>query len=139
MASTLETTSCTALPKTFTRRPLDYTICDCEEDKANPNWVDSYAACSAPSVEGGSGSVSLNHLSSGGLILGVGLGDSADAEFTSFEKNKEDRIRAAKLEGLDILVGLWRGERFSCSWKYYEVRNVQFLPLAYDHLGFRFG
>ena len=111
MASTLETTSCTALPKTFTRRPLDYTICDCEEDKANPNWVDSYAACSAPSVEGGSGSVSLNHLSSGGLILGVGLGDSADAEFKSFDKNREDRICAAILdEGLDILVW-WRVRR----------------------------
>jgi alkanesulfonate monooxygenase SsuD/methylene tetrahydromethanopterin reductase-like flavin-dependent oxidoreductase (luciferase family) len=73
--------------------------------------------------------VSLDHLSAGRLVLGVGLGDPADMEFTSFGENSEDRIRAAKLdEGLEILVGLWRGERFSYQGEYYAVENVQFLP-----------
>lgn len=73
--------------------------------------------------------VSLDHLSNGRLTLGVGLGDPADVEFTSLGENGEDRTRAAKLdEGLDVLVGLWRGESFSYLGKQYEVRNVQFLP-----------
>lgn len=73
--------------------------------------------------------VSLDHLSNGRLTLGVGLGDPADVEFTSLGENGEDRTRAAKLdEGLEVLVGLWRGESFSYLGKHYEVRNVQFLP-----------
>lgn len=73
--------------------------------------------------------VSLDHLSAGRLILGVGLGGPADMEFRSFGENSEDRIRAAKLdEGLDMLVGLWRGEQFSYQGEYYAVQNVQFLP-----------
>lgn len=73
--------------------------------------------------------VSVDHLSNGRLTLGVGLGDPADVEFTSFGENGEDRIRAAKLdEGLEVLVGLWRGEPFSYLGKHYEVQNVQFLP-----------
>ena len=72
---------------------------------------------------------SLDHLSKGRLTLGVGLGDPADVEFTSLGENGEDRTRAAKLdEGLEVLVGLWRGESFSYLGKHYEVRNVQFLP-----------
>jgi alkanesulfonate monooxygenase SsuD/methylene tetrahydromethanopterin reductase-like flavin-dependent oxidoreductase (luciferase family) len=73
--------------------------------------------------------VSIDHLSNGRLTLGVGLGDPADVEFTSFGENGEDRIRAEKLdEGLEVLVGLWSGEPFSYLGKHYEVRNVQFLP-----------
>lgn len=73
--------------------------------------------------------VSVDHLSNGRLILGVGLGDPAEVDFSSFGENAEDRIRAAKLdEGLEILVGLWRGESFSYVGKHYELRNVRFLP-----------
>jgi len=73
--------------------------------------------------------VSIDHLSNGRLTLGVGLGDPVDVEFTSLGENGEDRIRAAKLdEGLEVLVGLWRGEPFSYLGKHYELRNVQFLP-----------
>ena len=73
--------------------------------------------------------VSIDHLSHGRLTFGVGLGDPVDLEFTSLGENGEDRIRAAKLdEGLEVLVGLWRGEPFSYPGKHYEMRNVQFLP-----------
>ncbi len=58
--------------------------------------------------------VSIDHLSKGRLTLGVGLGDPAEVEFTSLGENGEDRVRAEKLdEGLEVLVGLWRGEPFS--------------------------
>lgn len=77
--------------------------------------------------------VSIDHLSNGRLTLGVGLGDPADAEFTSLGENGEDRTRAAKLdEGLEVLVELWRGESFSYLGKHYEVRNVQFLPRPFQ-------
>ncbi len=77
--------------------------------------------------------VSIDHLSNGRLTLGVGLGDPADAEFTSLGENGEDRVRAAKLdEGLEVLVGLWGGESFSYLGKHYEVRNVQFLPRPFQ-------
>jgi len=73
--------------------------------------------------------VSIDHLSNGRLTLGVGLGEPADVDFTSLGEDGDDRTRAAKLdEGLEVLVGLWRGEPFSYLGKHYEVRNVQFLP-----------
>lgn len=73
--------------------------------------------------------VSVDHLSNGRLTLGVGLGDPADVEFTPFGEDSEDRVRAAKLdEGLEILAGLWSGERFSFQGRHWSIRNVQFLP-----------
>ena len=77
--------------------------------------------------------VSIDHLSGGRLILGVGLGDPASVEFESFGESSVDQIRAAKLdEGLDMLVGLWRGEAFSYQGQHYTARNVQFLPRAFQ-------
>jgi alkanesulfonate monooxygenase SsuD/methylene tetrahydromethanopterin reductase-like flavin-dependent oxidoreductase (luciferase family) len=77
--------------------------------------------------------VSIDHLSNGRLTFGVGLGDPADVEFTSLGENGDDRTRAAKIdEGLEVMVGLWRGELFSYLGKHYEVRNVQFLPRPFQ-------
>lgn len=71
----------------------------------------------------------IDHLSGGRLVLGVGLGDPVDAEFTPFGEDSEARARAAKLdEGLEILAGLWSGERFSYKGRYTTVQAVQFLP-----------
>ena len=73
--------------------------------------------------------VSVDHLSGGRLILGVGLGDPVDVDFKCFGEDTEDRVRAAKLdEGLEMLVGLWSGERFNHEGRYWSARNVQFLP-----------
>lgn len=72
--------------------------------------------------------VTLDLLSNGRLILGVGLGWS-DQEFEAFGEAGEPRIRAEKLdEGLDILAGLWRGEPFSFHGKHYQVRDLCFQP-----------
>jgi len=73
--------------------------------------------------------VSLDHLSNGRLILGVGLGDPPDADFEAFGEDSTERVRAEKLdEGLEILTGLWSGEAFSFRGKHYTIDNALFLP-----------
>jgi len=72
--------------------------------------------------------VTMDHLSNGRLILGVGLGWS-DQEFEVFGENSEARIRAEKLdEGLEVLAGLWSGETFSFSGKHFQVKEACFTP-----------
>jgi alkanesulfonate monooxygenase SsuD/methylene tetrahydromethanopterin reductase-like flavin-dependent oxidoreductase (luciferase family) len=57
--------------------------------------------------------VTLDHLSNGRLVLGVGLGDSPETSFTHFGEVTDTRQRARMLdEALDVLVGLWSGEPF---------------------------
>jgi alkanesulfonate monooxygenase SsuD/methylene tetrahydromethanopterin reductase-like flavin-dependent oxidoreductase (luciferase family) len=75
--------------------------------------------------------VTLDHLSDGRLVLGVGLGGDIFGEITAFDGPLDDKTRAAMLEeGLAILLGLWSGEKFSFEGKYYTVRETQFLPAA---------
>lgn len=73
--------------------------------------------------------VTLDHLSNGRLILGVGLGYPRDSEFEDFGEEGDDKVRADKLdEALDVIVGLWSGEPFSYSGKHFQVRECTFLP-----------
>lgn len=75
--------------------------------------------------------VSLDHLSGGRLILGVGLGEPPDAEFAQFGEETDAKIRAAKLdEGLDVLTGLWSGKPFRYQGKHYQLQKTTFLPPA---------
>jgi alkanesulfonate monooxygenase SsuD/methylene tetrahydromethanopterin reductase-like flavin-dependent oxidoreductase (luciferase family) len=72
--------------------------------------------------------VTLDHLSNGRLILGVGLGYS-DVEFDTFGEDSNHKGRAEKVdEGLDVLVGLWSGETFNYSGRHYRIKDAQFLP-----------
>ncbi|MFW9992596.1 MAG: LLM class flavin-dependent oxidoreductase [Candidatus Odinarchaeota archaeon] len=72
--------------------------------------------------------VSLDHLSNGRLIFGAGLGFSP-REFTDFGEESNLRIRGQKLdEALEVLTGLWSGERFSFQGKHYRVTDARFLP-----------
>jgi alkanesulfonate monooxygenase SsuD/methylene tetrahydromethanopterin reductase-like flavin-dependent oxidoreductase (luciferase family) len=71
----------------------------------------------------------LDHLSRGRLILGVGLGFPPDAEFGLLGEDPDDRVRAARLdEGLDVLARLWSGELVDHDGAHYHVRETQFLP-----------
>lgn len=75
--------------------------------------------------------VSIDHLSSGRLTLGVGLG--TPVEFETFGENSENKFRAAKLdEGLQILAGLWKGEPFKYHGSAYQVERVQFQPGSFQ-------
>jgi probable F420-dependent oxidoreductase len=71
---------------------------------------------------------SLDHLSSGRLILGVGIGHQP-AEFSRFGEEADARVRGRMLdEGLEVLTGLWSGEPFSFSGEYYQVERALLLP-----------
>jgi alkanesulfonate monooxygenase SsuD/methylene tetrahydromethanopterin reductase-like flavin-dependent oxidoreductase (luciferase family) len=74
-------------------------------------------------------SVTLDHLSGGRLILGVGLGDPAATEFGALGEPTDAVIRAEMLdEGLEILAGLWTGQPFMFEGKHFQVRDALFFP-----------
>src|SRR5512143_2397569 len=69
---------------------------------------------------------SLDHLSKGRLIFGVGLGYQA-LDFEAFGEEADPKIRGDKLdEGLEVLTKLWSGKRFTFQGEHYRVRNVKF-------------
>jgi alkanesulfonate monooxygenase SsuD/methylene tetrahydromethanopterin reductase-like flavin-dependent oxidoreductase (luciferase family) len=71
--------------------------------------------------------VTLDQLSGGRLVLGVGSG--IGDEFPPFGEEGDLRRRASMLdEGLDVLTGLWRGEPFSYRGEHYRLSDVTFLP-----------
>jgi alkanesulfonate monooxygenase SsuD/methylene tetrahydromethanopterin reductase-like flavin-dependent oxidoreductase (luciferase family) len=71
----------------------------------------------------------LDVLSRGRVILGVGIGSPAYGDFGIFHEPTGDRERAELLdEGLDVLAGLWTGKRFSYQGRHYTVDPVRFSP-----------
>jgi alkanesulfonate monooxygenase SsuD/methylene tetrahydromethanopterin reductase-like flavin-dependent oxidoreductase (luciferase family) len=78
--------------------------------------------------------VTIDQLSNGRLILGVGLGDTGEAimpdvSFTHFNELKNAKERAHMLdEALDVLVGLWSGEPFHYGGQYFQIKEITFLP-----------
>lgn len=70
----------------------------------------------------------LDQLSNGRLILGVGLGAS-EHDFEHVSEVSDYRLRAQRTdEALSILDGLWRGEPFSYNGEHFQVDDLQFLP-----------
>jgi alkanesulfonate monooxygenase SsuD/methylene tetrahydromethanopterin reductase-like flavin-dependent oxidoreductase (luciferase family) len=73
--------------------------------------------------------VTLDHLSGGRLVLGVGLGSDYDGEYHDFGEPTDARVHGEMLnEGLAVLTGLWSGEQFSYQGQQYQLSQVQFLP-----------
>jgi alkanesulfonate monooxygenase SsuD/methylene tetrahydromethanopterin reductase-like flavin-dependent oxidoreductase (luciferase family) len=72
----------------------------------------------------------LDRLSGGRLILGVGLGgDRFAGEFSKTGEQLDDRVRGEMLdEALEILTAAWSGEPVNHRGKHYLVDDVQFLP-----------
>lgn len=73
--------------------------------------------------------VTLDQLSGGRLILGVGIGGDWFGDYSRFGEPADDRTHGAQLdEALAVLEGLWSGEPFSFAGAHYTVDNAQFLP-----------
>ena len=74
--------------------------------------------------------VTLDRLSGGRVILGVGLGSPDYGDFGIFHEPTAARERAARLdEGLEVLAGLWTGERFSYQGRHFTLDPVRFSPV----------
>jgi alkanesulfonate monooxygenase SsuD/methylene tetrahydromethanopterin reductase-like flavin-dependent oxidoreductase (luciferase family) len=72
----------------------------------------------------------LDVLSGGRLIIGVGIGSPTHADFGIFHEVTGERERGAQLdEGLEIMAGLWSGERFVFRGEHYQVDPVRFTPV----------
>jgi alkanesulfonate monooxygenase SsuD/methylene tetrahydromethanopterin reductase-like flavin-dependent oxidoreductase (luciferase family) len=73
---------------------------------------------------------SLDVLSGGRLILGVGLGgDRFAGELSKTGEELDDRVRGQMLdEALKILLAAWSGEPVNHRGRHYLVDEVQFLP-----------
>ena len=73
--------------------------------------------------------VTLDHLSNGRLVLGVGLGEPPEGDFATFGEDPNPRVRAGKLdEGIEILLRLMSGEPVHFQGTYYQVEGATFLP-----------
>ena len=67
---------------------------------------------------------SLDVLSNGRLILGVGIGDGA-ASFEAFGESGDARVRAEKLdEALEIITRLWSGQELTHRGKHFVLEKV---------------
>ena len=73
--------------------------------------------------------VSLDRLSGGRLVLGVGIGLGA-REWDDLGEETDQKMRGAMLdEALDVVTGLWQGTPFSYDGAFYRVTDAQFLPV----------
>jgi alkanesulfonate monooxygenase SsuD/methylene tetrahydromethanopterin reductase-like flavin-dependent oxidoreductase (luciferase family) len=73
--------------------------------------------------------VTLDHLSNGRLILGVGLGDDLFHEFSAFG-HELDAVKRGRMldEALEVITGLWRGKPFTYRGEFFRVEDVEFQP-----------
>ena len=73
--------------------------------------------------------VTLDHLSNGRMILGVGLGDFQGKEFENFGEVTDKKTRGEMLdEGLAIVAGLQSGDNFHYAGKHYKITQTAFNP-----------
>ncbi|MFX1515776.1 MAG: LLM class flavin-dependent oxidoreductase [Promethearchaeota archaeon] len=72
--------------------------------------------------------ITIDRLSSGRFILGVGLGSTAELKALGEEENP--KIRGDMLdESLEILKGLWSGKPFTFDGKHFKIKEpVKFKP-----------
>lgn len=72
----------------------------------------------------------VDRLSGGRLVLGVGLGTPPETEFGWFGDVEDLAVRAEMLdESLDVLQGLWSGEPYAFSGRHYQLHDMTFQPV----------
>lgn len=73
--------------------------------------------------------LTLDHLSGGRAVLGVGIGGDWFGDYSTFNEPPDDKTHGAMLdEALAIIASLWTGEPFSFQGEHYQVHDAQFLP-----------
>lgn len=73
--------------------------------------------------------VTLDHLSGGRVVLGVGIGGDWFGDYSVFGEPAGDKEHGEMLdEALAIITGLWSGEPFTFSGRHYTVSEAQFSP-----------
>lgn len=72
--------------------------------------------------------ITLDQLSAGRAVLGVGLGVPTESEYAAFGESADPRVHAARLdEALPIIDGLLRGDRVEHRGEHYRV-SARLLP-----------
>lgn len=72
---------------------------------------------------------SLDQLSNGRVVVGVGLGSDNSREFSATGEEAEDRTRAGQLdEALDVLAAAWSGNQVNHRGTHYVVDGLTFAP-----------
>lgn len=71
----------------------------------------------------------LDHLSGGRVVFGVGLGSDGAGELTATGEELDDRVRGDMLdEGLAVLCAAWTGDVVHHRGEHYALDGVSFLP-----------
>jgi alkanesulfonate monooxygenase SsuD/methylene tetrahydromethanopterin reductase-like flavin-dependent oxidoreductase (luciferase family) len=71
----------------------------------------------------------LDQLSGGRLVLGVGLGEPIADEYGSFGEPTDARVLAERVdEGLAVLTGLWSGETVRYRGRHLVAEDIAFAP-----------
>ena len=74
--------------------------------------------------------VTLDLLTNGRLILGVGIGSDSGREYSCYHEATDDKQHGAMLdEALDVIIRLWSGEKCSYQGIYYQLEDAHFLPV----------
>lgn len=73
--------------------------------------------------------VTVDRLSNGRMLLGVGLGNPPADEYAAFGEPSDARAIARRLdEALEVVAGLWTGAPFDHDGDHFTVRRARFLP-----------
>ena len=71
----------------------------------------------------------VDHLSGGRAVLGVGLGFPPELEFGAFGESADPKEHGQLLdEGLDLIAALWSGTTVERHGRHFDVAGVRFLP-----------
>ncbi len=75
--------------------------------------------------------VTLQQLTGGRAVLGVGIGFPPQEEFGTFGEPTDERIRADMLdEGLEVVRGMWSGEPYAHRGEHYRITaETRFAPV----------
>jgi alkanesulfonate monooxygenase SsuD/methylene tetrahydromethanopterin reductase-like flavin-dependent oxidoreductase (luciferase family) len=73
--------------------------------------------------------ITLDHLSGGRLVVGLGLGVDTSRELSAFGEVVDPRRRGERLdEGVELLSAMWSGERVDFAGEHFVADGVTVLP-----------